>query len=101
MDLSQVFITPVITEKAYAAQEQGKYAFKVNKNTNKIQVKEAFIKFYGIKPVNVNIITTKTKSRSAGRGRDIQKRTSDKRAIITLPKGKTIDFTKLVKAKKK
>ena len=101
MDLSQIFITPVITEKAYAAQEQGKYVFKVNKNTTKIQVKEAFEKYYGIKPTNVNIITTKAKSRTAGRGRVIKKRTSDKRAIITLPKGKKIDFTKLAKPKKK
>ncbi len=101
MDLSQVLIKPIITEKAYAAQEKGKYAFKVNKNTTKIQVKEAFEKYYGIKPTGVNIVITKLKSRTAGRGRVIKKRTSDKRAIITLPKGKTIDFAKLAKPKKK
>jgi large subunit ribosomal protein L23 len=101
MDLSQILITPVITEKAYAAQEKGKYAFKVNKDATKIQAKKAFEKYYGIKPISVNIITTKAKTRTAGRGRVIKKRTSDKRAIITLPKGKTIDFAKLTKAKKK
>jgi large subunit ribosomal protein L23 len=100
MDIAQVLITPVITEKAFAAQEKNKYAFKVNKNATKLQVKKAFELFYGIKPESVNVVMTKQKARAAGRGRLIRKRTSDKRAIITLPKGKTIDFAKLAKVKK-
>lgn len=100
MDISHIIIAPVITEKAYSAQEKAKYTFKVNKNATKAQVKKAFEFYYGIAPESINIINTQGKVRTVGRGREIQKRKSEKRAIISLPKGKSIDFTKLAKPKK-
>ncbi len=101
MDISQILISPVVTEKAFAAQEKGKYAFRVNKDATKTQVKEAVKTFYGISPKSVNIVLTIPKYRIAGRGKVIRKRAVEKRAIVTLPKGKTMDVTKFSKAKKK
>ena len=101
MDLSQVIIAPVITEKTHAKQVSAKYVFKINKNANKIEVKQAIEKFYGIKPSSVNITLMQPKKRTVGRGNVIQKRKALKKAVITLPKGKTIDITKFTKGKKK
>jgi large subunit ribosomal protein L23 len=100
MDLSQIIITPIVTEKAYTLQAAGKYVFKVNKNANKISIKQAFEKFYGIKPTSVTITMMKLKTRAVQKG-SITKRDAFKKAVITLPKGKSIDITKLSKDKKK
>ncbi|HEC21035.1 MAG TPA: 50S ribosomal protein L23 [Candidatus Peregrinibacteria bacterium] len=101
MDLAQVIIAPVVTEKSHGGQTGGKYTFKVNKRANKIEVKQAVEKYYGIAPLAVNILSTPVKKRLVSRGREVKKRKAYKKAIITLPKGKSLDITRLVKKEKK
>ena len=47
----------MITEKSYKMQEDGnKYFFKVHKDANKNDVKEAIKYIYNVTPTGVNII---------------------------------------------
>ena len=86
---------PVITEKMTAISEKlNRYAFIVDKNANKIQIKEAVEKLYGVKVVAVNTMNYEGKSKSRyTKGGVITGKASDtKKAIVTLAEGETIDF---------
>ena len=54
---------PVITEKMTAISEKlNRYAFIVDKRANKIQIKEAVEKLYGVKVAAVNTMNYEGKS---------------------------------------
>lgn len=91
-----IYLKPIITEKFSAMAEKGRYAFVVDKNANKIQIKQAVEKGYGVTVESVNTMNyvgkvkyryTKTKIMSG-----IVKRA--KKAVVTLKKGDAIDFYK-------
>lgn len=86
----RVLVKPLITEKAADLASQDKYVFEVEKSTNKIEVAKAINEVYGVEPVAVNIVTMKGKLKR--QGRYFGKRKDWKKAIITLPKGKTINI---------
>ena len=49
MKLSEVLIKPILTEKANAQQEKlSRYAFKVARKANKLEIKKAVEEFYGV-----------------------------------------------------
>ena len=86
---------PVITEKMTAISEKlNKFAFIVDKRANKIQIKEAVEKLYGVKVVAVNTMNYdgKRKSRYTKAGVITGRTASFKKAIVTLKEGDTIDF---------
>ena len=86
---------PVITEKMTAISEKlNKYAFIVDKNANKIQIKEAVEKLYDVKVTAVNTMNYdgKKKSRYTKAGVISGRRPAFKKAIVTLKEGDTIDF---------
>jgi len=82
----QVILAPLMTEKSHKEQEQGnKYTFKVHKDANKNDVKQAISYLYNVDPVKINITNTKNKYRQK---RGLVKK-KFKKAIITLaPKQK-------------
>ncbi len=84
----RVLIRPLITEKASILGTENKYFFEVARNANKIEITKAIEEVYGIKPVKVNIINMKGKK--VRFGRTLGKRKNWKKAIVTLPEGKTI-----------
>ena len=86
---------PVITEKMTAISEKlNKYAFIVDKNANKIQIKEAVEKLYDVKVAAVNTMNYdgKKKSRYTKAGVVTGRRPAFKKAVVTLKEGDTIDF---------
>ena len=86
---------PVITEKMTAISEKlNKFAFIVDKNANKIQIKEAVEKLYGVKVAAVNTMNYagKTKSRYTKSGVVSGRTPAFKKAIVTSKEGDTIDF---------
>jgi large subunit ribosomal protein L23 len=49
MKLSEVLIKPILTEKANSQQESlRRYAFKVDRKANKLEIKKAIEEFYGV-----------------------------------------------------
>ena len=85
-----IIIAPVITEKSNEAIAEGKYTFKVNKKSTKVDIANAVEKLFEVKVLNVNTVTVKGKTKRVGR---YEGNTSDcKKAIVTIdtnPEDKT------------
>lgn len=90
-----IIIKPVITEKMTAAGEKlNRYGFIVDRKANKIEIKQAVEKMYG---VNVDRVNTqnyigKIKSRNTKAGVVTGLVNRHKKAVVTLKAGETIDF---------
>lgn len=85
----RILVKPLITEKVTILNGLSKYVFAVAMTANKITVAKAIAELYGVKPLKVNIIKLEGKFKS--RGRISGKRKDWKKAIVTLPKGETLD----------
>lgn len=86
---------PLITEKMTALTEQdNRYGFVVDHNANKLQIKEAVEKMYGVSVERVNTMNFngKLKSRFTKAGWVAGRTNKFKKAIVTLVEGDTIDF---------
>ncbi|MES1224475.1 MAG: 50S ribosomal protein L23 [Bacteroidota bacterium] len=95
MKLSEVLIKPILTEKANSQQEKlRRYAFKVAKKANKLEIKKAIEGFYGVTVVNVNtaVVPAKSKSRFTKAGVISGYKPGYKKAFITVAEGETIDL---------
>lgn len=88
-DLRGVIVHPLVTEKAATLSSLSKYVFVVRTDANRVQIRSAVRKMYGINPVSVNIVNMRGKRKRLGRVRG--KRKDWKKAIVTFPKGTTID----------
>ena len=99
MQLTNVLIAPVVTEKSTNAQAGRKYTFRVNGAATKIEIAQAISKAYGVDVTSVNIMPVRRKERLVGRGRSIVKRPAAKKAIVTVKTKQNIDFNKLKSSK--
>ena len=91
----QILIKPIITEKMTSqAEKLNRYGFVVDKKANKIQIKQAIEKMYGVtvESVNTQQYIGKVKTRNTTRGVAIGRVNRNKKAVVTLKKGDTIDF---------
>ena len=91
----EILRKPVITEKMNRITEkQPRYGFIVEKHANKIEIKKAVEKMYGVtvEAVNTMIYRGKSMSRGTKTGVVTGKRPNHKKAIVTLKKGEIIDF---------
>lgn len=79
---TDVIIAPVVTEKSAANAEKNVYTFKVMKSANKIQIKDAIERHFGVKVASVNTLNTKPKKKRVGRYTGTTK--AYKKAIVTL-----------------
>ena len=86
---------PLITEKASAISEKaGKYTFLVDKKANKVEIKKAIEKLFGVTVESVHTMRSigKSKSRTSG-GKFVSGKTSTiKKAIVTVAEGEIIDI---------
>ncbi|KYP16096.1 50S ribosomal protein L23 [Flavihumibacter sp. CACIAM 22H1] len=95
MKLSEVLIKPILTEKANAQQESlRRFAFKVARKANKLEIKKAIESFYGVTVVDVNtaVIPGKNKTRFTKAGFIQGRKSAYKKALITVAEGETIDL---------
>jgi large subunit ribosomal protein L23 len=91
----EILVKPIITEKMTTQTEKmNRYGFVVNIKANKLQIKEAVEKMYGVKvdSVNTQQYVGKVKMRNTTRGLAIGRVNRHKKAIVTLKNGETIDF---------
>jgi large subunit ribosomal protein L23 len=95
MKLSDVLVKPILTEKANAQQEKlRRYAFRVDRKANKLEIKKAVEDFYGVTVVNVNtsVVPGKNKTRFTKAGYVKGRKPSFKKALVTVADGETIDL---------
>jgi large subunit ribosomal protein L23 len=90
MNINQVLIRPMITEKSTILQETGKYVFQVARAASKVEVKRAVQSNFGVKVLDVNI--TKSRGKSKRFGPRIKKRPDIKKAVVTLRRGDRIQI---------
>lgn len=85
---------PLVTEKVSALNEKGKYGFIVDAEANKVEIKKAVEKQYGVNVEKVNTMNVmgKLKTRYTKAGVLAGRRPSYKKAIVTLAEGEVIDF---------
>lgn len=88
--VSSVLIRPIVTEKSAILASTNSYVFAIAKSANKIEVACAIRKMYGFSPESVHIQNVRGKY--VRRGKVDGHRKAWKKAIVTLPKGKTLNI---------
>ncbi len=91
-----VVLAPHITEKSTMMAEQNAVVFKVAKTASKPEIKAAVEAIWGVKVTNVNTMVTKGKSKR-WKGKPYE-RSDEKKAIVTLAEGQSIDITEGARA---
>ncbi len=91
MDEYSIIVRPLITEQGmHFANVKSAYSFEVNKRANKIQIKSAIEKVYGVKVDKVRTCNRRGKMRR--RGRAIGHTRSWKKAVVFLKDDYHIDL---------
>ena len=90
MDVRQIIIEPVVSEKSYALMAEGKYTFRVHDRAHKLQIAHAIEEIFD---VNVKAVRTSTvKSKPKRRGLHSGRSRSWKKAIVQLAPGERIEL---------
>ena len=82
---------PKITEKATSLSEYNKIVLKVHKGANKKAIKKSIEKIFKVDVIKVNTVNSRGKSKIV-KGKTVKK-SSSKKAIVTLKKGQSIDLS--------
>ena len=81
-DPRDILLAPVVSEKSYSLLDGKQYTFLVHPDANKIQIKIAVEKVFGVKVTSVNTLNRPGKRKRSKTG--YGKRKDTKRAIVTL-----------------
>ena len=85
----EIIIKPVVTEKSVDLMQENKYCFKVAKDANKIEIKNAIEEIFKVTVVNVNTVNVHGKMKRMGRTQGMT--ASWKKAVVTLREGDSIE----------
>jgi large subunit ribosomal protein L23 len=89
-DPRDIIISPIVSEKSYAAAQNKQYSFFIDERVDKSEIKKAIEKIFNVKVLKVSTMNVKAKPKSLGRS--VGKRSKKKKAIVTLSKKDKIDF---------
>jgi large subunit ribosomal protein L23 len=89
MEVTQVLLAPVVSEKSYALAEVSKYTFKVHPDAHKTQIRQAVEQLFEVHVEAVNIIKVQAKPKRRGTFKGT--RPGWKKAIVQLREGETIE----------
>lgn len=84
-----VLLRALVTEKGTHLEAQGTYQFAVARTATKIDIARAFESRYGVRPISVNVMNRHGKA--VRFGRMFGRRSDWRRALVTVPKGTTIN----------
>lgn len=90
LDVREVLLAPVVTEKAYAGVEANKYVFRVHPDAHKTQIRQAVEELFDVHVRGVNIVKMRPKPKRRGMQRGT--RPGWKKAIVQLRPGETIEI---------
>jgi large subunit ribosomal protein L23 len=85
-----VVVRPVVSEKSYSGLDRNAYTFLVDPGANKTEIKEAIQQIWNVRVLSVNTLKRKGKVKRTRLGRG--KRPDQKRAVVTLAAGDTIEI---------
>jgi large subunit ribosomal protein L23 len=82
---------PIVTEKTTVQRDQdNKVVFRVSQDANKVQIRQAVEKLFGVRVLKVN--TSRMPSKPKRVGRISGRRAGFKKAVVTLAEGDSIEF---------
>lgn len=84
---------PILTEKSTRGAEAGKYTFEVAPDANKLVIKDAVQRLFGVQVTKVN--TIRIPGRLRRRGQHYVHASGYKKAVVTLAAGQKIDLESL------
>lgn len=87
-----IIIRPIVSEKSYAAYDANVYTFLVAPNASKIEIKQAVESIFGVRVTKVNTLNRSGKRKRNRRTGDWGQRAAQRRAIVSLAEGDTIDI---------
>lgn len=88
-----IILSPIVTEKTNTQLNNRKYSFSISGSASKEDIKKSIETIFGVDVEKINIINTEDKvKRFKG---TIGKRSSVKKAIVTIKNGQEINFAKL------
>jgi large subunit ribosomal protein L23 len=90
LDMSQVLLAPVVSEKSYGLIADNKYSFKVHPDAHKTQIRQAVEQLFDVKVVGVNVSKVQAKPKRRGLIRGT--RQGWKKAIVQVAEGQTIEI---------
>ena len=90
MEIRDVIIAPIITEKSMRDAAMGKFTFKVAREVNKPFIKEAIEKKFKVKVLKIMVSIVKGKTDRRGIKRAEIVKTSWKKATVKLAKDQKI-----------
>ncbi len=91
-DARDVIIRPVVSEKSYAAFDGNVYTFVVADDANKVEIRQAIEEIFNVKVTNVNTLNRNGKRKRNRRTGNWGQRAGQKRAIVSLAEGDTIEI---------
>ena len=91
-DHRDVLIRPVVSEKSYGLLETNVYTFVVAPSASKPEIREAVENLFDVSVVKVNTLNRKGKRKRNRRTGGFGQRSGQKRAIVTLAEGDSIDL---------
>lgn len=93
MQMQEVLLKPLITEKASAGSDKfNRFGFVVSLGANKNQIKSAVEKLYDVKVLNVK--TSINPGKLVRAGKSVKKTPKTKKAFVQLKEGQRIEFFK-------
>ena len=91
-DHRDVILRPVVSEKSYAALDANVYTFEVAPGANKVEIRQAVEAIFGVKVLNVNTINRSGKRKRNRKTGTWGRRANQKRAVVSLAAGDTIEI---------
>jgi large subunit ribosomal protein L23 len=90
LDVRQVLLAPVVSEKSYNQIDENRYTFKVHKDAHRLQVRQAVEELFGVHVLSVNMakVPPKPKRRGMHQGR----KPGWKKAVVHIRAGETIEI---------
>ena len=88
MNINNVFVKPLLTEKSIDKTAKSVYSFQVKNDANKNQIKSAAEKLFNVKVASVRTHIKKGKVKRVGQKMKPKKRSDVKIALIKLTSGK-------------
>ncbi len=89
-DPRDIILSPIVSEKSYAAVQNKQYSFYIDPRADKDEVKRAIEKIFNVKVLRVNTINVKPKPKRLGRSSGYSAK--KKKAIVTVSAKDKIEF---------
>lgn len=101
MDLNDVLVRPIITEKSMREAGLGRFSFQINIQARKAQIRQAIEKNFNVNVHSIETLIVKGRKTRVGRKRRQVSLAPWKKAIAKLAPGQKIDLFEGLESEKK